>query len=244
MNHLWISCRYYAAGHWDMARQHLSEALTLCPELLERPENLSRRLGENALNPRVENPIQFVDHVFDHLPACADALRPYHRRTLSHVYLALALRNYGQGDIAQAQAQLAQTIALNPALLEQPATFFEHLTNSAMRLPLGDPLAYVDTVFQNLPPAAQDLHSIRPHVLGEVSIRCAFENYQADRSRQTIQDVLTALRYHPSWLGNRGVISILLRSLVTLPAEPQPSRPTSQHSEFGPRASRPPSQKR
>jgi hypothetical protein len=83
----------------------------------------------------------------------------------------------------------------------------------AMRLPIDAPLAYVDTVFQNLPAGARPLERTRSHVMSEVSLGYAFEDYYAGRPRLVARHVLTALRHRPAQLTNRGALAILWKSL-------------------------------
>jgi glycosyltransferase involved in cell wall biosynthesis len=216
MWHFWISCRYYAAHRWDDAQRNLSEALALCPHLLAEPADLVKLFSDDALSPRAGDPFAFLTGVLDHLPPEAEGLQQYRPQLLSRVYVGLALRNYGLGNIAEARDQLAQAVVLNPAMLEQLEEFAESLYTFAMRLPVSAPLSYVDTVLQNLPPEAQRLGLVRARVLSDVNVGCAFEDYSAGRRLPTVRRVLAALRYRPTWLRNRGVVSIFLRSLLGL----------------------------
>jgi len=211
---LWLSGRYYATGLWENGRRNLAEALALRPQLLKRPAALLQLLSDEALGPRVADPVRFVTGVLDHLPAVAGDFSRYRLPLLGKVYLGLALRQYGRGEIASATRALAEAIALDPTILEQPHYFADALSNHAMRLPIDAPLAYVETVLQNLPAQARSLAHVRPRVLGEVNIGCAFQDYFAGRRRLTTRRVLTALRYQPAWLGNPGVVSIFLKSLL------------------------------
>jgi hypothetical protein len=212
----WISCQYYTAGLWDEAQRNLAKALIPPSELLEHPETLVQLFRDNALNLRVRDPIKFIVGVFDHLPPGVNSISQYRSQTLSQVYIGLALRNYGLGAIATARDQLTAAVTLDPALLEQVNDFVELLTHSAIVLPASTPFPYIDTVLQNLPSSAQRLERARSRVLSNVSVACAFQDYFAGRRRPVIRQVLTALRYRPAWLGNRGVISIFLKSLLGL----------------------------
>jgi tetratricopeptide (TPR) repeat protein len=214
----WISCRYYAAHRWNDARRNLSEALDLRPHLLAEPAELVKLFSDDALSPRVGDPFAFLTSVLDHLPPEAEGLQQYRPQLLSRVYVGLALRNYGLGNLAEARDQLAQATVLNPAMLEQLEGFAELLYTCAMCLPVSTPLSYVDMVLQNLPPEAQRLGRVRARVLGDVNVGCAFEDYSAGRRLPTVRRILAALRYRPSWLRNRGVVSIFLRSLLGLAA--------------------------
>jgi tetratricopeptide (TPR) repeat protein len=210
---LWTSWRYYAAGRWDDAQRNLREALALRPDLVEHPEHLLRHLYSDALSVRISDPSKFVKDVFDHLPPSADGLRGYRQQTLGHVFVGLALKNYGVGDIADAKRQFTKAITLNPAILDQTENFAEALCRHAMRLPVDAPLAYADAVLQNLPAGAERLGRMRSRVLSEVSLGCAFEDYYAGRRQLAARHVLTALRHRPSQLTNSGALAILWKSL-------------------------------
>jgi tetratricopeptide (TPR) repeat protein len=213
---LWISWRYYAAGRWDDAQRNLREALALRPHLVEQPEHLLRHLCTDALSVRISDPPKFVKDVFDHLPPSANGVRGYRQQTLGHIYVGLALQNDGVGDITDAKRQFTEAIRLNPAILRRGDDFAAALCRYAMRSPVDAPLAYADTVLQNLPAGAQPLRGMRSRVLSEVSLGCAFEDYYAGRRQLVPRHVLTALRHRPSQVTNRGALSILLKSLPEL----------------------------
>jgi hypothetical protein len=100
-------------------------------------------------------------------------------------------------------------------LLEQPGDFARIQSTYAMSLPVT-PHLYVTTVLRNLPPEAQRLKRVQSRVLSDVSIGCAFEDYFADRQRLAARRILSALSRRPSWIRNRGVASVLMRSLPKL----------------------------
>jgi hypothetical protein len=120
------------------------------------------------------------------------------------------------GNIADAKRELAEAIALDPAMLKQTKDFANSLCHNAMCLPVNEPLAYVKTVLQNLPAGAQQLARVRARVLSDVNIGRAFEDYYTGHRRLAVRRILSALRHRPSWLGNRGVVSVLMKSLPKL----------------------------
>lgn len=98
MGLFWLSCRYYATGHWEDARRNLTESLTLRPQLLEHPEDLLQLLCNGASDPRVANPVKFITDVLEHLPPEADSLRAYRPQLVSQVAQVCAkraIRHYG-----------------------------------------------------------------------------------------------------------------------------------------------------
>jgi hypothetical protein len=72
-------------------------------------------------------------------------------------------------------------------------------------------------VLQNLPAGAERLAQVRSRVLGNINIGCAFQDYFAGRHSRVVRQVLTGVRYQPSSLKNRGVVSMFLKSLLGRP---------------------------
>jgi len=211
-----VALRNYGFGQVNRAKQQLTEAPTLHAQWLEQPGDILKLVCDCALGPHIDDPVNFIDQVFNHLPSLAGGLRPFHSRLLGQGYVGLALRSYGGGNISEAKHHLAQAIASDPHLLEQTEGFKRLLCNYAMNLALSTPILFVETVFRNLPASAQPLTQLRPRILSEVSIACAFEDYAAGRQWLAARRVVTGLYHRPSWLGNRGVVSIFLRSLPSL----------------------------
>jgi tetratricopeptide (TPR) repeat protein len=212
--HSWISWRYYAVGQWNDAQRNLAKALALYPQLAEQPLDLARFVSDGAFSPRIKDPFQFVMDVLENLPPSAVGLRRNTLRILSQVYIGLALRNYRIGNIADAKQQLNNAVVLNPKTADQAQDFARLLTDCAVQFPIGSPVAYVETVFQNLPGLAQPLARLRPCILSDVNIASAFQGYFAGHRRLVVSRVLAALRYRPSWLKNRGVVAILVKALL------------------------------
>jgi glycosyltransferase involved in cell wall biosynthesis len=212
----WISCRYYATGRWDDARRNLEGALALRPQLLNHLVDLVQPLCDEALSLRVTDPLQFVADVLDHLPVGAYDLRRCRSHLLGRVYVGLALRNYGVGNIADAKRELAEAVALDPTILKRTKDFADSLCHHAMCLLVEAPLTYVETVLQNLPAGAQQLERARASALSGVNVACAFQDYFTGHQGRAARRILSALRRRPSWLKNRGVVSVLVKSLPKL----------------------------
>ncbi len=211
--HLWISWSYYVSGRWNDGQRNLAKALTLLPHLLEHPQELLESLIGHALSVRVSDPAKFVSDVLDHLPPCARSLRRYRARLLANVHVGLALRSYASGDLDTARRKIVEALTLRPAMREHPEDFAKLVCHHAVKLPVDAPVFFVETVLRNLPSGAQRLASMRSQILSDVMVACAFEDYYAGRRRSVVPGLLRALRLRPSWLRNRGVVSIFLQSL-------------------------------
>ena len=212
----WISCRYHAARRWDDAQRNLAKTLDVYPEILENRAEFLDTLCSEAFDVRVDDPFSFIDGFLDHLPPTArPAIQPWRSCLISRVHAGLALRNYARDEIAAARTQLAAAVAAYPPMLEREDDFARMLSTYAMSLP-GAPRPYVAKVFHSLPPEARRLRHWRSRVLSDVNIGCAFEDYFADRRRLAARRILSALCQRPSWIRNRGVVSVLMKSLPKL----------------------------
>jgi hypothetical protein len=219
-----LSCWYSAAGLWGDARRNLTKALAWCPQWLECPQDLLQLVVKEALNLRTSDPVRFIVGMFDHLPPAAEVIGSYRMQALAQVYTCLAFRLYATETIVKAKRQLGEAIDVYPGLLDQAEDFANLLSHEAMRLPVGNPLLYVETVLENLPAGARQLERVRSRVLSDVNIACAFQDYSAGYQSSAARRIFTGVLQRPSWLKNRGVVSVFLRSLAGLLTESRESR--------------------
>lgn len=231
--HFWIACRYYLGGFWDAGRRNLSAMLERRPEFLEHPDELLQLFYWDAVSPRgrVHEPIKFINDVFDHLPAIAAPIDAHRSKLIGQISAALAMRYYATGEIKEAQQHMNAAIARDASMLAQPDAFVRSVYEYAGMLPEQARLGYVDTVFGHLPDAARALSRTRSRVLGEVNVNRAFQEYHTGQRRAVPRRVLTALRYHPALIKNRGVVAIFARSLPALFSR----RATSSNGHVGQR---------
>ncbi|MBZ0274516.1 MAG: glycosyltransferase [Anaerolineae bacterium] len=207
---LWFARRHYAVGSWDAARRNLAQVLALDPGIT--PSVLVGTFYSEALDERVRDPFDYVADVFDHLPPEAEFLRPFSAELLNRIHLALALRGYQRPDVAGARQHFADTLRAYPALVAMKDDFVQIATGSALGLPVETD-QYVNTLFAHLPPAAGELAQLEPRVRSDVAVARAFEDYHNQDRAAAAAQVLSALRARPSWIRNRGVVSMLVKSL-------------------------------
>jgi hypothetical protein len=111
---------------------------------------------------------------------------------------------------------LTEAIALYPPVLERTQDFFDMVCRHAMNPLVTAPLRYIDTLFRHLPASAERLSRLRSRALSEVSVGHAFRHYTAGRYPLVVRDIVRAVQQRPAHLANRGVVSILLRSMLGL----------------------------
>ncbi len=213
--YFWLSCRYYQAEQWNDAQRTFLKAVTFHPVLIDPVKNFFNHIQEEALSAvRLIDPIHFVNNLFDHLPTSYCGLRQDRQQMLSIIHMGLSLRSYAKNNIAEAQQQIQESLKLSRNKAEEAATFAELLSFYAMRLPIDDPIEFSSMVFNNLPPEAKHLKGGQSQVDSNIHITQAFLDYSVNEYQAVVQNVLKGVTKVPAWLINRGVVSILMKSVV------------------------------
>ncbi|MCU0589424.1 MAG: glycosyltransferase [Syntrophobacteraceae bacterium] len=216
--HFWISCRYYTVGSWGDARRSLIKALEHRPVLLAQPEKLVNLLYWDAVSPRarVHDPIGFIRDVFDHLPSEARAIEEFRGLLLGRVYRTLALCNYGSGNMEEGRRQLGEAVRQAPGLFTNPADFAGQLASFVQSMPGQVSEGFVDSILQGLPPKAVSLRLSRLKLLAAVNAALAFKAYATGCRSLVPRHILKAVLRDPRWVGNRGAMAVLVKSLPAL----------------------------
>jgi len=146
------------------------------------------------------------------LPAEIMALRD---RAYANVYLNAAARAYAAGAVEEGKAWLTNAVELNPALLKgNPPRVLDSLASFALNPLAGDADAFMDMLMSNLPERDGIPRWSRRKARGLLHAVAAFEHYQRQAYKSVVREAISALSLDPSWLRNRGLISITGRSLV------------------------------
>lgn len=134
-------------------------------------------------------------------------------RAYAQAYLRKTAQAYLGRDYAAAQDSLRQAVALNPQLIADDGAALAQQFAAWIELPkTSDKIAFLEDIYNNLPPQLAVLRARRRRELGRVAIEAAFAAYEKKQLAQTRTAVRRALRYQPRWLTNVGALSILLRS--------------------------------
>lgn len=210
----WLSRRYYALGRWDDAKRNWTMAATLWPELTRDADAALPVLCNEALDVRVADALAYITGVFDHLPGLASHLAPHRDEALARVRIGLALRSFGEGDVQAANDHLRRAMRLHPPLSTASDAFAAMAFDWAMRLPV-DPIAFMADVYGSLPSDVAALLPSKKRALSDATIGQAFEDYHAGRRAEARARILSVVRSRPGVMRNRGVVAVLLRSLLS-----------------------------
>lgn len=133
----------------------------------------------------------------------------------ARVYMGFACLEYAADSLEDAKADLAYAVGLDPTLLQDDADkLLEIVAAYAWNHMTGDPLAFTQRVFANLPGDLSGLQGLRRRAVARTWMVGAFRAYQYDDMAKARSSALRAFAAAPSSLLNRGLASILAQSLV------------------------------
>lgn len=150
-------------------------------------------------------------------PDLPEAWRKWRNLAYSRAHLRAAAQAYRRDEsLAVACTHLEEAVALDPKLAaEGGERLAQHLFAWTDLPKIADPLAYLERIYDNLPPTLTCLSVRRREALGQVAMRLAFAAEQQGDLARARTSLHHALRHQPRWLVNRGVLSILVRSHLT-----------------------------
>jgi thiamine kinase-like enzyme len=125
--------------------------------------------------------------------------------------LALGFRQAGQGNRTNGQSHVSRALDLCPSLVEEIELL---IPDWVMNQTWASPIDLAHVSLDVLPSDVVRAGHLRQHVLSQVHVAQAFEEYCAGRRARVAQHVFSGLRYDPSILRNRGFRSILVKSFL------------------------------
>ncbi|MEZ4714379.1 MAG: glycosyltransferase [Caldilineaceae bacterium] len=137
----------------------------------------------------------------------------FRARCFAAIYAKTAARDYYVGDVENGKRNLERAIGLDPTLVEEGGQTLMWLIAGWASSPyVEDQLAYITNVYNNLPENAL-LWTHPKQAISRIAIQMAFEAFQQCDWPRVRAAVMRGVRYQPTWLTNRGVLSIFMRSL-------------------------------
>ncbi len=208
---LWFASRHYAVGNWERAAENVEAVLALRPGL--PADVFLNRFYYEAVDERVSDPFAYVESVFAHLPRGLEFIRPFHHQLVGHVHLGLALKAVHARDHAVARQHWEQAATCYADRASLATDFRETAFHMVMGVG-GNSDVLVADIFASLPVIVQHLAALEANLRGDLSIAQAFEAYHAQDPSRVIPLVWQSLQTRPALLGNRGVVSIAVKSLA------------------------------
>ena len=132
----------------------------------------------------------------------------------SALHCEFGARHYHAGEIELAQDHIRKAISISPSLAENKEWILEWIAGYALHPRVSDAHQLIDLIFDNLPPEATILRSLRRRAHGRYHVAAAFSEFQNQHIKGIRQHILPALIGDPSIIRNRGFIRIAVQALL------------------------------
>jgi hypothetical protein len=179
---------------------------------------LASALVSWAIDPIVGDPIIFISRVLDNLPTAALPLVALRERLFGEVAVRAAIEANLVGNRSAARQHLANAFRADSSWAGDPARVIEILVDAVSGKPIERQIECIEAFFESVPSELKWLASFRRHALGRLYAARGFEAHAAGATRQAARWLWQGARLDPAWLRNRGVWSIIIRSLFASPA--------------------------
>ena len=210
--------REYGANQVDFARQSLSQAIEGIPALMRGDvPPLTYYLISWAVEPITGDPAIFIERVLDNLPDSASWLCFFRQRLLCAAAIRAAVDANLVHNSALARQYLVNALEVESSSFEDPTLVIEQLVDYVRSSQEFDcQVECIKNFFDNLPSELTNLLSCRRRALGRLYMARTFESYEKRESTRTRAAIIRGVYYDPSWLRNRGVLSIAARTFLPI----------------------------
>jgi GT2 family glycosyltransferase len=187
-------------------------------EWIKEPVFNYRLHGDNSVKRDVSitrNDIIKILNRFFTVSGLEPELQEFKNRALGFGYLRCALRAYGSKQYTEAREDIRMATESDPSLLKSDGQMiFDQLTAYA-KWPLNnDPLRFIQETFDNLPDELSALKKRKREAIGTVAMAVFFATAERRKWREARKAFYQGISNDPSWLKNRGVISLGLESIL------------------------------
>jgi GT2 family glycosyltransferase len=205
--------REYGAKQVDSARQSLVVAIGLAPALMAGSiPPLTDALVSWAADPITGSPAVFVERVLENLPVSMSHLRSLRRRIVTAATIRAAVDANIVGNDSLARQHLIEALQIENSSFDNVTLVIEQLVDYVRCQEYDCQVTCIENFFNNLPSELAKLLPFRRKALGHLHMTRTFESYEKREITKTRAAVIRGVYYDPSWLRNRGVWSIVLRS--------------------------------
>ena len=133
----------------------------------------------------------------------------------SQAFLRAAAQAFHAGDYSLAKDHLCRALELDAELAKAGGEKLANQFLAWMDLPkVKEPLQLLEKIYAHLPAELNALQRRSKQNLGQAAMQIALEAYQAGDLQAARAAILRAARYQPKRLLKRGVIAVLLRSVL------------------------------
>jgi glycosyltransferase involved in cell wall biosynthesis len=217
---------FVAAGLYFNNDLSYSEDYDLCLRLAEAGKlaNLDQPLYQYRQHAHSVSHSRRYQQIRRKVEALAHALnRRYHaqipqpmRYLLASDYLRAAIIAYRSDELDGACACLKLALDFYPQLLHKGQPLETMMLRYTHDLSIEAALVFIQAIFTDLLPGTRYMFLSQRRLLAQLHITELFSGLEQGDSRQTQKHLWSAIQQNPTWLLNRGVLSLSLKSVFRL----------------------------
>ena len=133
---------------------------------------------------------------------------------LARDYLRAATLSFVAGEEIDARLRIDRALQVNPCILDSRQPIEEIVLRYTSSDSVEATAAKIERIFAYLLPQTRHLQRMRDRLLGRLHMTAVFEAVARDERERINEHIWPGLRQDPSWLRNRGVVSLLIKSAV------------------------------
>lgn len=215
---------FAAAGLYFHKDLSYSEDYDLCLRLAEvgKLANLDKQLYQYRQHTHSVSHSRRYQQIRRKAEALAQAL---HRRYPAHIppplrqllasdYLRAAILAYQSNQASSAHQCLKLALAAYPRLLNTAQPLEKMLLRYTHDLSTEAALVFIQAIFTDLLPATSPLSLSRRRLLAQLHITALFTGLERGNNSQVQKHLWPAIQQNPTWLLNRGILSLSLKWLI------------------------------
>jgi glycosyltransferase involved in cell wall biosynthesis len=131
--------------------------------------------------------------------------------SLARDYFRAAVLGYASGDLSGAQHYLDLARKYHPGILELGEYVEKFVITCAPEGSSDAILEFIDGIFRDLFPATRDLTRLRSRLTSRLHMKEVFAGMDLQKSSGVESHLWAGIKADPSWLLNRGVLSLIVK---------------------------------
>jgi hypothetical protein len=214
--YLYFICLAFAQDETVLGRELVLNAISLKPDILSgKPCRLVNAFLEHSIEDENKNHKTLLKKFFSQLPSDLVWLSKYENWAIARGYFDKGMRAIIWGRIEDGEENLSK---LDKMTFQVDESYFQSLTHQLMDYASEFGPTAAEGVILILDPYLKKIGGLGNimRLRGSYVINRAFRAYRRGKFSVVPLNVLTAVTYEPKYIVNKGVLSILFRSLIKI----------------------------
>ncbi len=148
------------------------------------------------------------------MPDLTPELRSLEKQACAVLYFETAGRYFRAGEYELGRELLCQALQVNG--IPDTDWFLNWLAGTALDPRTGNPIEFIERIFDQLPPEAIGLRTLRRRAQGRYHTAASFTAHLSHNSAAVRQHILPALLNDPTNIANRGFMKVAFNSLLQI----------------------------